>query len=51
MWLATGMNGPLGFRLRQGYAGQVAGFRKDAPRLAAGCFTSQGQPLNIKFNI
>ena len=29
LWLATGKNGVLGF----------AGFRKDAPRLAAGCFT------------
>ena len=29
LWLATGRNGVLGF----------AGFRKDAPRLAAGCFT------------
>ena len=28
LWLATGGNGILGF----------AGFRKDAPRLAAGCF-------------
>ena len=33
-------NGVPGFRRRQGgYGGQVAGFRKDAPRLAAGCFT------------
>jgi len=31
LWLATGMNGVLGF----------AGFRKDAPRLAAGCFTAE----------
>ena len=29
LWLATGRNGVLGF----------AGFRKDAPRLAAGSFT------------
>jgi len=36
----AGQDGVLGFRRRPwGYGGQVAGFRKDAPRLAAGCFT------------
>ena len=50
--LATEVATYLGFRLRQGFAGQVAGFRKDAPSRplrvgTAGCFTSKYREFNI----